>query len=151
MRRHLAFMAAFLSVAVVSLAVPSGAQTTSSTNQVAPPKLTVTGTVACTFRTYAITWTLTNTSQTTVEFMGGVLSGAATGAVQFSPSVINHGATMTGVASVPGATKGTVTISVSTLVGNVGSADYPGSVQLAGTCAVASPAPATQAQAGFTG
>jgi hypothetical protein len=152
MRRHLALIAFVSAVAVVSFGVPSAAQTIPPTTAAPAPQLAVTGVAACTTASsYKITWTLANTSQTTVEFMGGVMAGAASGAVQFSPSVINPGQTMTGLATVPGTTKGTVTITVSTLIGNIGPADYTGTVQLDGTCVTATPAPATQAPATFTG
>jgi hypothetical protein len=156
MRRVLALLALMSSVALVGLAAPSDAQTipptTPPTTAAAPPDLAVTGVVACSTQSiYTITWTLTDTSPTTVEFMGGVMSGAATGSVEFSPSVINPGQTMTGVAAVPGATTGTVTLTLSTLIGDLGAADYTGSVQLEGTCQAAAPAPQTQAAVTYTG
>jgi hypothetical protein len=157
MRRTVAVLAVLSLGFVLALSAPSSAQTTipptttTTTTVPTPPDLTVTGTAVCATNAYTITWSLTDTSDTTVEFMGGELSGAATGPVDFSPSVIDPGGTMTGVVSVAGTTTGTVTVTVSTLIGNIGPADYTGTVTLAGTCVQAAAAPAAQAQATFTG
>jgi len=157
MRRIMVPLALLGALVAFVFVVPSGAQTipptTTTTSTTAPslPDLAVTGAVTCANSRYTITWTLSNTSQTTVEFMGGQLSGAATGAVELSPSVINPAGTMTGVSTVAGGTKGAVTLSVSTLLGNLGPADYSGSVQLQGTCVQAAAAPQAQAKATFTG
>jgi hypothetical protein len=159
MRRSAIFLSVLAAVLLVTLSVPGGAQTTSTTTSstttttTAPAaEPTVSGTVACAPATgYTITWTLDNPSASTVEFMGAEMSGAATGAVELAPSVIDPGGAMSGTATVVGSTKGTVTLAVSTLMGDAGSADFSGSVDLAGTCVPAAAAPAAQAAATFTG
>jgi hypothetical protein len=158
MRRSAIFLSVLAAVLLVTLSVPGGAQTTSTTTSstttttVPAADPTVSGTVACSPATgYTITWTLDNPSASTVEFMGATMSGAATGAVELAPSVIDPGGAMSGTATVAGSAKGTVTLAVSTLMGDTGSADFTGSVELAGTCVPAAAAPAAQAAATFTG
>ncbi|HVN50188.1 MAG TPA: hypothetical protein VMT43_02085 [Acidimicrobiales bacterium] len=145
MRRLVVFFA-LTGMSLFGLGMPGSAQT--STTEATPPQLVVTGKATCLASgSYQLTWSLANSSTTTVEFMGAEMSGASTGPVELAPSVIHQGQSMFGQVTVPGSTKGTVTLKVSTLVGNIGSADYSGAVTLAGDCAT-QPA---QASPGFTG